>query len=101
MAASPDGLVQDRNSPVSAEEHGIPSGAILAFVDAVEREVHHTHGFVLVRHGAVVAEGYWQPYRAGRPHMQFSLAKSFTATAVGLLVGEGRVSVDDRVLDLF
>jgi CubicO group peptidase (beta-lactamase class C family) len=86
---------------VSAEEHGIPSGAILAFVDAVEREVHHAHGFVLARRGAVVAEGYWQPYRAGQPHMQFSLAKSFTSTAVGLLVGEGRLSVDDGVLDLF
>jgi CubicO group peptidase (beta-lactamase class C family) len=85
---------------VSPEEHGVPSGAVLAFVDAVEREVHRPHGFVLVRHGAAVAEGYWQPYRAGVPHMQFSLAKSFTSTAIGLLVGEGRLSVDDRVLDL-
>jgi CubicO group peptidase (beta-lactamase class C family) len=86
---------------VSPEQHGVPSRAILAFVDAVEREVDHLHGFVLMRHGAVVAEGYWQPYRAGQPHMQFSLAKSFTSTAIGLLVGEGRLSVDDGVLDLF
>jgi len=83
------------------EAQGIPSGAILAFVDAVEREVAHPHGFVLLRRGTVVAEGYWAPYRAGEPHMQFSLAKTFTATAIGLLVAEGRLSVDDRVIELF
>jgi CubicO group peptidase (beta-lactamase class C family) len=33
--------------------------------------------------------------------MQFSLAKSLTSTAIGLLVGEGRLSVDDGVLDVF
>src|SRR5207248_11535782 len=86
---------------VTSEQHGVRPGAVLAFVDAVEREVRHAHGFVLLRRGAVVAEGYWDPYRADRPHMQFSLAKSLTSTAVGLLVGEGRLSVDDRLVDVF
>ena len=49
----------------------------------------------------MVAEGYWEPYGPAIPHMLFSLSKSFTSTAVGMLVGEGRLSVDDRVLDFF
>jgi CubicO group peptidase (beta-lactamase class C family) len=74
---------------------------VLAFVDAIEAQVPHVHGFVLVRHGAVVAEGYWLPFRADEPHQQFSLSKSVTSTAVGLLVAEGGLSLDDSVLDLF
>jgi CubicO group peptidase (beta-lactamase class C family) len=51
--------------------------------------------------GAVVAEGYWEPYGAGHRHMLFSVAKSFASAAIGLLVAEGRLSVDDPVLGFF
>ena len=56
---------------------------------------------MLLRHGHVIAEGCWQPYRQADQHMLFSLSKSFTATAIGLLVAEGRLSVDTPVLDFF
>ena len=55
---------------------------------------------MVVRHGQVVAEGWWAPYAADEPHMLFSLSKSFTSTAVGLAVAEGKLSVDDPVLKL-
>lgn len=83
------------------EAQGIESGAILAFVDGVERDIRDLHSFILLRHGAVVAESYWEPFGQASPHMLFSLSKSFTSTAVGFLVSEGRLSVDDRVLDIF
>lgn len=85
----------------TAEAQGVPSGAVAAFVDAAEAHGLELHGFVLLRRGAVVADGYWEPYRAATPHMLFSLAKSVTATAIGLLVAEGRLSIDDRVLGFF
>ena len=47
----------------------------------------------------LLAEGYWEPYGPDYPHMLFSLSKSFTSTAIGFLVAEGRLSVEDRVLD--
>ena len=50
---------------------------------------------MLVRHGQVVAEGWWKPYAADEPHMLYSLSKSFTSTAVGLAVAEGKLKVDD------
>ena len=82
------------------EAQGIPSGAIGAFLDAVAAAGLELHGFLLLRRGATIAEGYWEPYGPEHPHMQFSLCKSFTSMAVGLLVAEGRLSLDDRVVDL-
>ena len=59
------------------------------------------HSFMLVRHGHVVAEGWWSPYDAKTRHSMYSLSKSFTSTAVGLAVAEGKLSVDDAVLKFF
>ena len=59
------------------------------------------HSLMLVRHGSVVAEGWWGPYAAETPHMLFSLSKSFTSTAVGIAAAEGKLSADDPVLKFF
>jgi CubicO group peptidase (beta-lactamase class C family) len=83
------------------EAQGISSAAILAFVEAAERDLDVVHSFMLLRHGQVVAEGWWDPYRADDRHMLFSVSKSFTSTAIGLLVAEGRLAVDDPVLGFF
>lgn len=85
------------------ETQGISSAAITRFVDAVEKmpDRNELHSFMLLRHGAVVAEGWWSPYAPKRPHMLFSLSKSFTSSAVGLAVAEGRLTVEDRVLSFF
>ncbi|TAK21341.1 MAG: class C beta-lactamase-related serine hydrolase [Chloroflexota bacterium] len=82
----------------SPESRGIRSSAILAFLDAAERQVQHLHSLILLRRGALVAEGYWEPYGPEYRHTMYSLSKSFTSTAIGLLVAEGRLSVDDHVL---
>jgi CubicO group peptidase (beta-lactamase class C family) len=74
---------------------------VLRFVEALERQVIEMHSFMLLRHGSVVAEGWWAPYRNEHPHLLFSLSKSFTSTAVGLAVAEGHFSIDDPVLDFF
>jgi CubicO group peptidase (beta-lactamase class C family) len=83
------------------EEQGVSSSAILDFITAADANVEHMHGFVLVRHGHVVAEGWWTPYAAETRHALFSLSKSFTSTAVGLAVAEGKLGVDDEVIKFF
>jgi CubicO group peptidase (beta-lactamase class C family) len=80
---------------------GIAPAAISAFIDAIEAQQLELHSFILVRHGHIVAQGWWQPYRPELPHMLFSLSKSFTSTAVGLAVQEGLLTVEDRVIDFF
>jgi len=83
------------------EEQGVSSAAILAFVNAAEEKFDAPHSFMLVRHGHVVAEGWWSPYAAGEPHSLYSLSKSFTSTAVGIAQSEGKLSIDDPVLKYF
>jgi len=76
------------------EEQGVSSAAILAFVDAADR-IDAMNSLMIVRHGRVVAEGWWAPYDAGSNHELYSLSKSFTSTAVGFAVAEGKLSLDD------
>ena len=56
---------------------------------------------MVLRHGHVVAEGWWGPYRRDDSHVLFSLSKSFASTGIGLAIAEGRLSLDDTVLSFF
>jgi CubicO group peptidase (beta-lactamase class C family) len=87
-----------RSSP---EQQGVNSSAIVQFVEELERQIQEIHSFMLLRHGSVIAEGWWKPYRPEYPHALFSVSKSFTSTAVGLAISEGYFSLDDPVLSFF
>ena len=78
---------------------GVDAAGLHAFVDAVEAGGLGLHSLMVVRHGSVVAEAWWRPYTADRVHLAYSLSKTLTATAVAFLAHEGRLSLDDRVLD--
>ena len=83
------------------ETMGVSSNAILAFLEAARAKRYELHSLMLVRHGHIVAEGWWAPYRPEYNHTLYSLSKSFTSSAVGFAVAEGRLSVDDQVLSFF
>jgi CubicO group peptidase (beta-lactamase class C family) len=88
----------------SPEAEGISSSAILNFIQSIEQHTHPldaVQGFMLLRHGNVVAQGWWAPYGSETPHSLYSLTKSFTSTAIGLAVNEGLLTVDDFVLKFF
>lgn len=87
-----------RSSP---EKEGISSSDILAFVEAADARIDQMHSLMIVRHGRVVTEGWWNPYDARTPHVLYSLSKSFTSTAVGMAIAEGKLSIDDPVLRFF
>ncbi|MEP6649134.1 MAG: serine hydrolase [Lapillicoccus sp.] len=79
---------------------GIPSEAVHAVLDDLQSRGLEMHSLMVVRHGHVAAEGWWAPYTADRVHLLYSLSKSFTSTAVGFAVAEGRFRLEDRVVDL-
>ncbi len=94
----PSAMLLPHSTP---EAQGISSADLLIFVEEAEKRIDALHGFVLVRHGHTIAEGWWAPYAADQPHMLYSLTKSFTSTAVGLAVSEGKLKVNDLVLSFF
>ncbi len=83
------------------ESQGVSSAGVLDFIATADEQVRSMHSFMLVRNGNVVAEAWWAPESPDKPHVLWSLSKSFTSTAVGLAVADGKLSVDDLVLDFF
>ena len=82
-------------------ESGINPKAIYDFFKRVEKENLGVDTFMLLKGGKVVAEGYYPPYTNESPHVEFSLSKSMTATALGFAVSEGKVSLDDSICKYF
>ncbi|WP_088288007.1 serine hydrolase [Kineosporia sp. A_224] len=81
---------------------GVDPGGISAFLDAVDAAPGvELHSLVVVRHGHVVAEGWWHPYTPGRVHLLYSLSKSVTSAAAGFAVAEGLLDLDATVLSYF
>jgi len=83
------------------ESQGISSPGLLALVNEADAKQFGLHGIMVLRHGSVVAEGWWAPYTANEPHMLFSLSKSFTSTAIGLAQAEGRLNIHDKLVSFF
>src|ERR1700754_3838403 len=83
------------------ESQGVLSQAIRKFVTAAGASGISWHSFMLLRHGQVVAEGWWKPYEPQFVHSLYSLSKSFTSTAIGLLVKEGKLDIHAKVISFF
>lgn len=85
----------------SPEAEGVSSAGLVKWLDACDRELGTLHGFVLLRHGKLIAEGSWAPYDTlNEPHRLYSHSKAFTSTAVGFLADAGKLDLDERVIDI-
>jgi CubicO group peptidase (beta-lactamase class C family) len=82
------------------ETQGVSSSAIDSFATAASH-FHEFHSFMLLRHGKIVAQGWWKPYAANLKHSLYSCSKSFTSTAVGFAVSEHKLRLDDKVISFF
>jgi len=97
LRAAPAAPLQ-RSAP---EAQGVSSAALVDLVTTLDQQIDGMHSVMLLRHGVVIAEGWWAPYDAAHNHVLYSLSKSFTSTAVGCAVAEGKLSIDDEVLKFF
>src|SRR5205814_5622084 len=82
------------------EAEGVSSAGLSDFATALD-QIDGMHSLMVLRHGHVIAEGWWAPYEDAHNHILYSLSKSFTSTAVGLAVAEGKLSIDDEILKFF
>lgn len=88
----------ERTTPESV---GIRSGAILDYLDALEASNTEMHGIMIMRHGRICAEGWWQPFAPGLRHGLQSHTKTYAATAVGIAYTQGLLRLDERLIDIF
>ncbi len=88
----------ERTSP---ESMGVSSQSILKYLQALEQAGCCMHGFCIIRHNQVIAEGYYKPFGPEKRHRMYSSSKSMTAIATGLLQDEGKISLDDSICDYF
>jgi len=84
---------------VSPESVGIPSGAIERFISELE-QITEPHSVIIARGGNICCEAYWRPYTPAVMHMLASHSKGYSATAIGILVTKGLLSVDDLVCEI-
>jgi len=83
------------------EAQGVATESILRFMEDVEDRGLELHSFMMLRHGKVISEAWWYPYKRDIPHIMHSMSKTATATAVGFAVQEGLLSVGDKVISFF
>lgn len=75
--------------------------AMDAFFSAAAKAKLDVHSVMIVKDGAVIYS-HWQSKGAPNvPHVLHSVSKTFTATAVGLAIAEGRLNLTDKVVSFF
>ena len=88
--------------PVTTPEAvGIPSEAVSRFLARLEAKSLCMHSVLMLRRGELAVEAYWRPFDQRSLHRLYSTSKSVVAVAVGMLVGEGRVRVEDPLIKYF
>jgi len=95
-------FAQKSDFPVSTPEaQGVSSAGIDSFLNAAAHSKNEFHSIMILRHGKVVAEGWWNPYGPALRHSLYSCSKSFTSTAIGFAVSEKLLTVNDKVTSFF
>jgi CubicO group peptidase (beta-lactamase class C family) len=96
--AGQTGTSLPRSTP---EAEGVSSPDILKFIGATEKSKNELHSFMILRHGKVIAEGWWDPYKPSLRHTLYSASKTFTSTAIGFAVSENKIKLSDKIISFF
>jgi CubicO group peptidase (beta-lactamase class C family) len=86
-----------RSTPAEA---GVPAAAIEAFENALG-SLDRIDSYILLKGGSVIGERWWAPEGPQKPHVMWSVSKSFASTAIGMLIDAGSLTLDTRIVDLF
>ncbi len=86
---------------ITPEEAGVPSEAVRRYIEALEARGVNLHSFLMMRGEKIFAEGYCPPYAEDTLQRMYSISKSFTSAAIGLMLDEGRIRLDSRIADYF
>lgn len=99
MCATPIHAALHRSTP---QAQGVNTDALAQLINSINKLAYtQLHHMVILKNGCVVASLHASPYREGDVHNQFSACKTITALAVGLAIEDGKLSLDDKVADIF
>ena len=94
-------MPKDNFSFATPAECGVSYESINNFLDEIENRRIMIHGFALLRGDKIFAEGYYAPIHKDFLHRMYSTSKTYTSMAIGALIGEGKISLDDPVYKFF
>ena len=77
------------------------TAAMEKYVQGAEEQKLNIQSVMVLQHGKVLYEKWWNGGEAETPHVLNSVSKTFTSAAVGLAIGEGLLSLDDKLVSFF
>jgi len=84
------------------EQQGMDSGLLAQMMEQIQSKQINLHSMIIVRHGTIVAEAYFQPKYATNLAEVYSVTKSIVSALVGIAIEQGSIdSVNHKVLDYF
>ena len=84
---------------ITPEQAGISSKTVIKFIKKLEKRGAATHGVLFMKGDKIFTEAYWKPFHKDFIHRMYSQTKSFVGIAIGLLEEEGKLSLDDKIVD--
>ena len=83
------------------EKAGISNASIQRFLSELQRHGINMHSVLMLRGNDVFFEKYWSPFHKNMPHRMYSVTKTFVSIAVGCLIDEGKLRLDDKIISYF
>lgn len=86
---------------IESELIGLDRKYLAAFMAQTQRERINFHSVIMARGNNIFFEKYWAPFSAEKKHRMYSITKSFVSIAIGCLVDEHKLKLDDKIVDFF
>ncbi len=86
---------------ITPEQAGVSSARIERMIDFLERNGYVFHSLLLMKGDKLFGEYYWKPFDKDFCHRMYSQTKSYVGIAIGLLIEEGKLSLDDKIVKFF
>jgi len=86
---------------ITPEQAGISSDRIAEYIAMLERRGMTTHSVLMMKGDQIFAEYYWAPFHRDFCHRMYSQTKSYVGIAIGLLLDDGKLSLDDPISKYF
>lgn len=86
---------------ITPAQAGLDPSRLQMFMQHMAQNGINLHSVLMLRGNDIFFEKYWAPFTATTPHRMYSVTKSFVAIAIGCLLDEGKLSLDDPICRYF